>query len=66
MRDRVRESILKTYARVNARHTRSVRALEKLGFVEEGILRLHRLDSEGQRSDEVWYGLLHSEWRAAK
>jgi ribosomal-protein-alanine N-acetyltransferase len=55
--------LFKAYARVDTRHARSIRVLETLGFMAEGVLRLHRRDSDGSRSDERWYGLLRSEWR---
>ncbi|MCW2968341.1 MAG: family N-acetyltransferase [Solirubrobacteraceae bacterium] len=54
-------------ARVGAyseiRHERSQRALEKLGFRREGVLRAwHR--HAGRPHDVVVFGLLHEEWRS--
>jgi RimJ/RimL family protein N-acetyltransferase len=54
--------LFKAFARVDGRHARSIRVLEKLGLQREAVLRQHRLDAEGQRSDELWYGVLGSEW----
>jgi RimJ/RimL family protein N-acetyltransferase len=54
--------LFKAYARVDGRHARSIRVLEKLGLRREAVLRLHRLDEQGERSDEIWYGVLGSEW----
>ena len=38
------------------------RALLKIGFVEEGILRSHTLMTGGRRRDTIYYSLLRSEW----
>lgn len=47
----------------NVEHARSQRALEKLGFEREGLLRaFHRHD--GEPIDVVVYGLLRSAWEA--
>jgi ribosomal-protein-alanine N-acetyltransferase len=43
----------------------SRRILEKLGFCEEGILREHYV-IQGQPINEVYYGLLRSDWEKAK
>lgn len=51
----------KAYAMVAASNVASRRVMEKLGFQQEGILRLHYL-IEGVPHDEVSYGLLASEW----
>jgi RimJ/RimL family protein N-acetyltransferase len=42
-------------------NTRSIRALQRLGFVREGVLRQHYL-VQGKPQDAVVYGLLQSEW----
>lgn len=39
------------------------RLAERLGFVEEGLLREHALE-RGERTSLVLYGLLEREWRA--
>ena len=48
-------------AEVFAGNTRSVRLLEGVGFVREGVMResIHR---DGQRFDELIFGLLRHEW----
>jgi RimJ/RimL family protein N-acetyltransferase len=48
-------------AEVFADNTRSVRLFEGVGFVREGVMResIHR---DGQRVDELIFGLLRHEW----
>jgi RimJ/RimL family protein N-acetyltransferase len=48
-------------AMADARNTRSHRVLEKLGMTREGLLRKNRLVHQAL-VDEVWYGVLRSEW----
>jgi len=57
--------LAKVYARADARNVRSWRVMEKLGMQREALLRAHRLE-QGERTDEVWYGLLRGEWEAGK
>lgn len=40
----------------------SVRLLERLGFVREGVQR-ESVFVDGEHHDTYWYGLLESEWR---
>jgi ribosomal-protein-alanine N-acetyltransferase len=49
------------YSEVN--HVRSQRALEKIGFVREGVLREWHRHPDGAH-DVVVFGLLRGEWRA--
>jgi len=49
------------YTEVN--HERSQRALEKLGFVREGVLRAWHRHPDGVH-DVVVFGLLRSDWRS--
>ncbi len=48
-------------ADVDPRNARSVRSLERLGFVREGLLR-ERWIVEGEVSDSGLYGLLRRDW----
>lgn len=50
---------------VDGGNVRSQRAVERLGFVKEGILRSHRVRADGSRADTVMYSLLAEEWPAA-
>jgi len=53
----------RVYADADPRNTRSIRALERLGFVREGVLREHYL-VRGEAQDGVVFGLLRLEWQA--
>ena len=52
----------KIRAHTNAENVASMRVLEKLDFLREGILRSNQYD-KGEFIDEAIYGLLRSEWR---
>jgi RimJ/RimL family protein N-acetyltransferase len=56
--------ISKVYTRADARNTGSIRGMERLGMQLEGRLRAHRLKRDGTRADEVFYGLLRSQWQS--
>lgn len=51
-------------AHTDARNQRSIRLLEKLGFVREGTLRSGGVTAQGELVDAAIYGLLRSERRA--
>ncbi len=46
-------------------NTRAIRSYEKVGFVHEGRVRL-ALNRMGQRWDEIWMGILRSEWETQR
>jgi nitroimidazol reductase NimA-like FMN-containing flavoprotein (pyridoxamine 5'-phosphate oxidase superfamily)/RimJ/RimL family protein N-acetyltransferase len=45
---------------------RSQAAIERLGATREGVLRRHKLRSDGTWRDSVFYGMTDAEWPAAK
>jgi ribosomal-protein-alanine N-acetyltransferase len=51
----------RVFADTDPRNASSIRALERLGFLREGVLREHYL-VQGEPQDAVVYGLLSSEW----
>jgi ribosomal-protein-alanine N-acetyltransferase len=53
--------LVRVRAVADARNVGSHRVLEKTGMVREGLLRQNRL-VRGELVDEVWYGVLRSEW----
>jgi len=52
--------------RVDARNARSLAAVARLGAVEEGRLRGHRVAPDGSRGDSVYFSILADEWPAAR
>lgn len=50
--------------RIDTRNTRSMRAVEKLGAVREGVLRRNRITWTGHIRDTAVFGLLADEWRS--
>jgi [ribosomal protein S5]-alanine N-acetyltransferase len=50
-------------AEVHASNERSLRLMTRLGFVREGILRLHET-YRGQKQDVILFGLLRDEYQA--
>lgn len=48
--------------KADARNARSLRALEKLGAVREGVLRQYQLRPDGQGRDSVVFSVLRGEW----
>ncbi|WP_019911129.1 GNAT family N-acetyltransferase [Paenibacillus sp. HW567] len=45
---------------------RSQRAIERIGAVREGMLRKHRITSDGTVLDNVLYSIIDDEWPAVK
>ena len=52
-------------AMADARNVASLRVMEKLGMVREGVLRQNRL-VRGEFINEVWCGVLRTEWEARR
>ncbi|MBM7495940.1 RimJ/RimL family protein N-acetyltransferase [Oerskovia paurometabola] len=48
--------------RVDARNTRSLAAMRRLGAYEEGVMRGHRTAPDGTRADSVCFSILAHEW----
>jgi ribosomal-protein-alanine N-acetyltransferase len=48
-------------AMADSRNVGSLRVMKKLGMVREGVLRQNRVVRD-EFIDEVWYGVLRSEW----
>jgi len=48
--------------RADARNTRSLAAIARLGAVPEGVLRSHRVAGDGSRGDTVYFSVLADEW----
>lgn len=52
--------------RADARNTRSIAAIRRLGAVPEGVLRSHRLAPDGTRGDSAYFSILPDEWPAVR
>ena len=52
-------------AMADARNIASLRVMEKIGMIREGTLRQNRI-TRGESIDEVWCGILRSEWDARR
>lgn len=48
--------------RADARNTRSIAAIRRLGAVPEGVLRGHRVAADGSRGDTAYFSVLADEW----
>jgi len=54
--------LAKIWASADPENFASRRVMEKLGMTQEGTLRGHALGRQGERRDEVVYGVLREEW----
>jgi N-acetyltransferase len=52
--------------RCDVRNARSIAAIERLGAVREGLLRGHRLASDGARSDTLVFSVIAPDWPAVR
>jgi RimJ/RimL family protein N-acetyltransferase len=48
--------------RADARNTRSIGAILRLGATAEGVLRSHRVAPDGSRGDTAYFSILADEW----
>ncbi len=51
---------------VDMENTRSRRAVERIGGVQEGLLRKHRIRRDGTRRDTVIFGFINDDWPQVK
>ncbi len=52
--------------RADARNTRSIAAITRLGAKPEGVLRSHRVAPDGSRGDTAYFSILSDEWPAVR
>ncbi len=52
--------------KVDARNERSIRAIERLGAVREGLLRNHYILQDGTFRDSVYFSIIDMEWPGVK
>lgn len=58
--------VIRVQIKTNLSNTRSQAAIERLGFVREGILRHHWILPDGRVRDSVLYSIIEEEWPAVK
>ncbi|EYB68816.1 N-acetyltransferase GCN5 [Deinococcus phoenicis] len=56
----------RVHFKVDARNARSLRAMQKLGAVQEGTLRQYQVRPDGFARDSVMFSVLCGEWPAVK
>ena len=52
--------------KTDTNNVRSRRAIERIGGVQEGILRNHRINRDGSNRDSVYYSIIEEEWPEVK
>ena len=57
---------LRVELKTDSMNQQSRKAMLKLGFKEEGILRSHTLMHDGRRRDTIYYSMLADEWDVIK
>jgi RimJ/RimL family protein N-acetyltransferase len=57
---------IRVQIKTDPRNARSLRAIERVGFVKEGILRQHMIRPDGVIRDSVYYSIIDAEWPVAK
>jgi ribosomal-protein-alanine N-acetyltransferase len=57
--------LYRIFATISVENIASIKLLERLGFIREGVLREHYL-IQGRRVDEAIYGLLRHEWEESR
>jgi RimJ/RimL family protein N-acetyltransferase len=57
---------LRVSLNVDSENVRSRRAVERIGAVQEGILRKHRIRRDGTRRDTVVYSFISDDWPQSK
>ena len=53
---------LRVCLKADHRNTRSLRAIERIGAIREGVLRNHRIARDGVNRHSVYYGIIDSDW----
>ena len=56
------QSARRVCIKTDVNNTPSRRAIERIGGVQEGILRNHRINRDGSNRDSVYYSIIDEEW----
>lgn len=57
---------IRVQLKADARNERSLRAIERIGAIREGVLRNHYILPDGKYRDSVVYSILDTEWPAVR
>jgi N-acetyltransferase len=57
---------IRVQLKTDSRNLRSQRAIERIGAVKEGVIRNHRILSDGYRRHSVYYSVIDNEWGGVK
>ena len=60
------QSARRVCIKTDVNNTPSRRAIERIGGVQEGILRNHRINRDGSNRDSVYYSIIDEEWPRVK
>ena len=60
------QAALRVCLKTDHRNERSQRAIARIGGVREGVLRNHRISSDGTNRHSVYFSIIDSEWPEAK
>lgn len=58
--------LIRVQIKTDKRNSRSQEAIERIGGVKEGVLRKHRILSDGYVRDSVYYSVIDDEWPTVK
>jgi RimJ/RimL family protein N-acetyltransferase len=58
--------MVRVQLKADSRNTRSLRAMERIGAISEGVLRSHRILSDGYIRDSAYYSFIVAEWPDVK
>jgi RimJ/RimL family protein N-acetyltransferase len=57
---------IRVQLKTDSRNLRSQKAIERIGGVKEGVIRNHRILSDGYRRHSVYYSVIDEEWLGVK
>lgn len=57
---------IRVQLKTDSRNLRSQKAIERIGAVKEGVIRNHRILSDGYRRHSVYYSVIENEWEGVK
>ena len=52
----------RVFLKTDTNNARSRRAIERIGGVQEGIFRNHRINRDGSNRDSIYFSIIEEEW----